>query len=154
MCGEHALFDLTGCTARGSSPHVRGAPCDGLGGIMTKRIIPACAGSTSGSPAPPAISTDHPRMCGEHMTWLQWHYDRLGSSPHVRGALAGIVSSMASQGIIPACAGSTSTASTKSSRPWDHPRMCGEHGNNSSSSGNGGGSSPHVRGAQHQRSTR
>ena len=112
-------------------------------------IIPACAGSTvswslhtshiqGSSPHArgargtcsirPVCLRDHPRMRGEHL--------------HVRPALH------VAQGIIPACAGSTSfvetvtpapagssphargaptARQTRPPPPWDHPRMRGEH---------------------------
>ena len=49
-------------------------------------------------------------------------------------------------GIIPACAGNTSTCCCKSERTWDHPRMRGEHSSIVNSTYSGMGSSPHARG--------
>ena len=110
MCGEHrsgfnALFFLTG-----SSPHVRGARKDSPLRRCHSGIIPACAGSTLTLAVSRSRARDHPRMCGEHphlheIVRVQW-----GSSPHVRGALACYMASCCLDGIIPACAGSTSTA--------------------------------------------
>ena len=130
MCGEHRICCQSCKISTGSSPHVRGAPCclvrttpswgssphvrgapvvhgllDGLGGI-----IPACAGSTT----PPAqdrhATRDHPRMCGEHIQRVLRRIAEQGSSPHVRGAPVYVSWASSSSGIIPACAGSTSTA--------------------------------------------
>ena len=50
-------------------------------------------------------------------------------------------------GIIPACAGSTSSCTSCCSRCGDHPRMCGEHTAIRLASSAEPGSSPHVRGA-------
>ena len=51
-------------------------------------------------------------------------------------------------GIIPACAGSTSTLSVLRLARRDHPRMCGEHHITSIMVQRNWGSSPHVRGAR------
>ena len=51
-------------------------------------------------------------------------------------------------GIIPACAGSTSSLFVSCALVRDHPRMCGEHVVNDCVVEVFGGSSPHVRGAQ------
>ena len=52
---------------------------------------------------------------------------RKGSSPHARGALDAATLDRFTRGIIPACAGSTSTPFRRRSKSWDHPRMRGEH---------------------------
>ena len=70
-----------------------------------------------------------------------------GSSPHVRGALTNEVWKPLVDGIIPACAGSTTAWSTCSMLTGDHPRMCGEHKVFSPVLNGVKGSSPHVRGA-------
>ena len=86
-------------------------------------------------------------MCGEHRRPLcRWSGTR-GSSPHVRGALGRSPASSAKQGIIPACAGSTSSFRIVPSRCGDHPRMCGEHTYTVGALVGRRGSSPHVRGA-------
>ena len=70
-----------------------------------------------------------------------------GSSPLVRGALPHPEAVLDRQGIIPARAGSTSTATIGDSITRDHPRSCGEHTLFSSLSFRAQGSSPLVRGA-------
>ena len=67
-------------------------------------------------------------MCGEHEKILLYGDAIPGSSPHVRGALWFSEFFVYSDGIIPACAGSTLHDAT--------------HGVTA------GGSSPHVRGAR------
>ena len=118
----------TAMLSMGSSPHVRGAryfcayvpdswgiipACAGstefdrLYSYNTLGIIPACAGSTLRRAQRPWYPWDHPRMCGEHWSFLSirkkvpWDHPRMcgehhnnhfarcknrGSSPHVRGA--------------------------------------------------------------------
>ena len=110
-------------------------------------IIPACAGSTQRRIAERPSVWDHPRMCGEHMVNIRSTGCLTGSSPHVRGALAKLQVVQHRVGIIPACAGSTSSAGRSSSPMGDHPRMCGEHRPLDGSVGQSTGSSPHVRGA-------
>ena len=89
-------------------------------------------------------------MCGEHVARCKSLPTRLGSSPHVRGALRQSKGFFQSFGIIPACAGSTRSAFARHTSMRDHPRMCGEHTWFGSSVYVGRGSSPHVRGAPRQ----
>src|SRR5690554_2926578 len=86
-------------------------------------------------------------MCGEHISYSFFHLHALGSSPHVRGALADYCPGKPRKRIIPACAGSTIDELMKKNASEDHPRMCGEHLQRSRKYHKGIGSSPHVRGA-------
>ena len=130
----------------GSSPHVRGTlvadpRCAGRAGI-----IPACAGNTMASNCRSTTSGDHPRMCGEHAHSAPPIIRRPGSSPHVRGTLDVLDGRHPDRGIIPACAGNTSSEASWALLPRDHPRMCGEHWIGQQDAGAHRGSSPHVRG--------
>ena len=151
MCGEHASSATGAVATTGSSPHVRGAHADvdcrghGFG------IIPACAGSTRDHDQRGRIVRDHPRMCGEHVAVERADGLVQGSSPHVRGARRSNRSMSGRPGIIPACAGSTTTQDTLTDQPRDHPRMCGEHRFYRLCRLASEGSSPHVRGAPHAR---
>ena len=107
MCGEHMDTKIVQFPRRGSSPHVRGAPDDGLLRHLHEGIIPACAGSTGMAPPSCGFGGDHPRMCGEHLALLETLDLIAGSSPHVRGARRMLMQGFADKGIIPACAGST-----------------------------------------------
>ena len=71
----------------------------------------------------------------------------LGSSPHTRGAPPDGSSQLWRGRIIPAYAGSTSTATGPAPRGRDHPRIRGEHANQVAQTKFGKGSSPHTRGA-------
>ena len=128
MCGEHVTSVEEPAHSAGSSPHVRGAHSKGEEDRPVKGIIPACAGSTDGVRLHVDGVRDHPRMCGEHAMPLRWPAFRVGSSPHVRGALESLYSSASMIGIIPACAGSTARLTAALVKTRDHPRMCGEHG--------------------------
>ena len=148
MCGEHRICCQSCKISTGSSPHVRGALVqDFLQGLSTG-IIPACAGSTVSWRIRRPPCRDHPRMCGEHNRGSSFGQSHKGSSPHVRGALHDHRISILFLGIIPACAGSTPTATRPSREPRDHPRMCGEHLPDVSLAVPLPGSSPHVRGAR------
>ena len=148
MCGEHNRGSSFGQSHKGSSPHVRGArqACDDA--LQESGIIPACAGSTSWETLRRSSIRDHPRMCGEHSVKHNAKGNDQGSSPHVRGARRRQQDHPGSQGIIPACAGSTSRPPDLHTVPRDHPRMCGEHPLVTSSASPSAGSSPHVRGAR------
>ena len=147
MCGEHPGLSRLFRRSSGSSPHVRGAPTAHPANTRPAGIIPACAGSTTIRRSWSDSNRDHPRMCGEHAVPPEPPPRRLGSSPHVRGALEKSVLADVQTGIIPACAGSTNGSGRLSFRMRDHPRMCGEHGQGRLVASADVGSSPHVRGA-------
>ena len=147
MCGEHFGDNVAGWARAGSSPHVRGAHAGAPVEFAGLGIIPACAGSTDCPTRHEACSRDHPRMCGEHAVKVWRLHLFLGSSPHVRGAPFICSLSSSISGIIPACAGSTSTGVGAACPDRDHPRMCGEHINITTTVVIIKGSSPHVRGA-------
>ena len=87
MCGEHAQGQWAAEVRVGLSPHVRGARAGRARPAGPSGIIPACAGSTLTPATSRCTSGDHPRMCGEHPASKDWNRKRVGSSPHVRGAL-------------------------------------------------------------------
>ena len=166
VCGEHRLGAHHPVPRPGSSPRVRGTPAHGNRAIGGCRIIPACAGNT----AWPAVSRgrfmgssprvrgtrnlffrlffsrDHPRVCGEHEMALTDEDIMRGSSPRVRGTPELRYKYEVNGGIIPACAGNTSTTRERRCRPRDHPRVCGEHSLAAYTITLNPGSSPRVRG--------
>ena len=146
MCGEHKGATSFDCCALGSSPHVRGTPRLYRRVRCVRGIIPACAGNTYWMPLIWRASRDHPRMCGEHTVPVLFACVRKGSSPHVRGTRDHCTCAGYPTGIIPACAGNTSNASSRALTSGDHPRMCGEHLACRVLSRVPTGSSPHVRG--------
>ena len=91
----------------GSSPHVRGTPNGEPVDYEAAGIIPACAGNTSLKSGLQWFPWDHPRMCGEHITYKLTGASSQGSSPHVRGTLPVYIPIGLLGGIIPACAGNT-----------------------------------------------
>ena len=147
VCGEHSLPRSPPSQSSGSSPRVRGARLWRMASQSSNGIIPACAGSTTPYVQPRTQNRDHPRVCGEHTSFTVPSSPMMGSSPRVRGALHRVTTSFPSDGIIPACAGSTSTVSQPAPGRWDHPRVCGEHHCRAPMRMVGAGSSPRVRGA-------
>ena len=89
---------------------------------------------------------DHPRMRGEHKMARRWWTRAVGSSPHARGTLPVFGQRIPFAGIIPACAGNTTTPPYTDSDQRDHPRMRGEHSLPYSFVASPWGSSPHARG--------
>ena len=147
MRGEHHWLARKMHHTQGSSPHARGALDDQPVFKRTRRIIPACAGSTyEHTPERPQLG-DHPRMRGEHRLKVSVISPVMGSSPHARGAPHLGTACVGDFGIIPACAGSTGGWRRNMGDFWDHPRMRGEHQALEAFCITVSGSSPHARGA-------
>ena len=87
-------------------------------------------------------------MRGEHKVEAAITTYDPGSSPHARGAPVGVLDADAPAGIIPACAGSTTSTAAQTGGSRDHPRMRGEHWVAQLTRLWSGGSSPHARGAR------
>ena len=95
------------------------------------------------------MTWDHPRVCGEQTSSMLVRKVHLGSSPRVRGADYHVGADRHHAGIIPACAGSSSSTLLGTSCPRDHPRVCGEQAGHGQAGGVMDGSSPRVRGADY-----
>jgi len=132
----------------GSSPHTRGAHTAVSHPAESGRIIPAYAGSTRGAGRRRRRFADHPRIRGEHRHFGALGQRVRGSSPHTRGALARLRTSLLGCRIIPAYAGSTSVLSVELIKCPDHPRIRGEHAVRTYEGALALGSSPHTRGAR------
>ena len=115
---------------------------------MRAGIIPACAGNTACRQRTVSATRDHPRVCGEHSAPDHNDFSNRGSSPRVRGTLFLFFSDDAHAGIIPACAGNTSSLISWRRCSKDHPRVCGEHASATAMTSIASGSSPRVRGTQ------
>ena len=146
--GEHNLRAWQGCSARGSSPHTRGAPQPTLSLKTWTGIIPAYAGSTCQGRGWLCGKADHPRIRGEHLNRIKGELPSEGSSPHTRGAPSRCLDVYVRERIIPAYAGSTMPIGSETTRSWDHPRIRGEHTIEGPPAILAFGSSPHTRGAR------
>ena len=154
MCGEHRSCMRTGSRFQGSSPRVRGTRSLFSGQFRARGIIPACAGNTSPDASRASSDGDHPRVCGEHQPSQYTILDSSGSSPRVRGTHDHGDAFERFGGIIPACAGNTSSSTAKSGKTGDHPRVCGEHAIKAAMNESSSGSSPRVRGTLYGRRVR
>ena len=132
---------------QGSSPRVRGAGLHRKGKRTLLGIIPARAGSSSGSDACCGEPRDHPRACGEQTCCVGTIDDDPGSSPRVRGAGSLSIFSGRLPRIIPARAGSRASLCRSVEGLRDHPRACGEQSGRLPIGAFAKGSSPRVRGA-------
>ena len=148
VCGEHPCELILPAARPGSSPRVRGTR--GRVGFFERAggIIPACAGNTFAPSALTWCPWDHPRVCGEHFDHKGETLPAQGSSPRVRGTHPLGPVPHVWPGIIPACAGNTTTRSPPSRAPRDHPRVCGEHHPRATIAEVDPGSSPRVRGTR------
>ena len=145
--GEHSVPEAPPRAFPGSSPHTRGARGTGRRGTRGAGIIPAYAGSTRVGESWTVRHRDHPRIRGEHSSPSTSRSTSWGSSPHTRGARLSGECGHSGVGIIPAYAGSTRLWRPCRRRPWDHPRIRGEHIIFRSIAAFEVGSSPHTRGA-------
>ena len=146
-CGAHV--PASGFCARraGSSPRMRGSLKVVARRVLRPGIIPAHAGLTSRSPTRRQDSRDHPRACGAHSATRALAAAVSGSSPRMRGSLAGFHRSRMYTGIIPAHAGLTSRHQVVCPAHWDHPRACGAHTSTLFGRAYMPGSSPRMRGS-------
>ena len=110
------------------------------------RLIPACAGKTCGLRIKAGEESAHPRVCGENSEWVLWRACCGGSSPRVRGKPLGPGTLKFGSGLIPACAGKTSSSTMTCLRRRAHPRVCGENVTWDPAILSRPGSSPRVRG--------
>ncbi len=107
MCGNNNAIIQVAIKFTGSPPHVREQLCSiGISTFLT-RITPACAGTTHWWCLYLQRYTDHPRMCGNNCLILLHLAILMGSPPHVREQLKSFMFQLQSEGITPACAGTT-----------------------------------------------
>ena len=88
----------------------------------------------------------HPRVCGENVSEIRAVIFRPGSSPRVRGKRRNQTEHVLYRGLIPACAGKTSSCRSAAMPRRAHPRVCGENSPSPNHLKKMEGSSPRVRG--------
>ena len=146
VCGENALVEASPLAPIGSSPRVRGKQRRRENGGSDTGLIPACAGKTCRGSRFSRARTAHPRVCGENGRRDVLIHADPGSSPRVRGKPPTRPCARPRGGLIPACAGKTSSSPRAPSRAWAHPRVCGENFLAYFQEMRPDGSSPRVRG--------
>ena len=127
LAREHPLSFFVSSCPPGSSPLARGAQKEQTTDGRVRGIIPACAGSTRPPASLASRRWDHPRLRGEHESRSLLACSLTGSSPLARGAHLADAAGEGADGIIPACAGSTTSGSQGRPSAGDHPRLRGEH---------------------------
>ena len=146
VCGENIAPAPSKPSAKGSSPRVRGKLGEAFIPVLTKGLIPACAGKTLPARLRRGVAPAHPRVCGENSGEISGELSGTGSSPRVRGKPLMRSPRYVLTGLIPACAGKTPSPALNTS-PWRaHPRVCGENPLARFPQPAMSGSSPRVRG--------
>ena len=84
-CGENFAPVAACMILIGSPPQVRGKHSSKNVSMLLMRITPAGAGKTFRIPLAVRPSKDHPRRCGENLSYMLPHSQVLGSPPQVRG---------------------------------------------------------------------
>ena len=146
VCGEPIMFATLVSRSSGSSPRVRGTPCERPSRGRVQRFIPACAGNPRSAMCTRTSRTVHPRVCGEPTSRHFAVSFSNGSSPRVRGTQPLRESRPVERRFIPACAGNPERQELRTRHPSVHPRVCGEPLYSVPRSPRRSGSSPRVRG--------
>ena len=146
ICGEHSIERAREMIDSGSSPHMRGTLTISSMKVAVIRFIPAYAGNTARRCTGAGRIPVHPRICGEHSSWLVPTSPRIGSSPHMRGTRQAIRHPLDVFRFIPAYAGNTRSCRRPAAPTAVHPRICGEHRGQGFGTQFQAGSSPHMRG--------
>ena len=107
---------------------------------------PARAGKTYHQTRSFRASAAHPHVCGENAPNGIKNFADGGSSPRVRGKPGPSAPALNRAGLIPACAGKSTTTQRSQPRSTAHPRMCGENDATDKFQNTLKGSSPRMRG--------
>ena len=110
----------------GSPPRMRGKEPFAKMSLKPGRITPAYAGKSTSLSATKWQKKDHPRVCGEKMSFRSWIVSGLGSPPRMRGKAVKLYVTSASSRITPAYAGKRRFQFIGRRVYEDHPRVCGE----------------------------
>ena len=111
------------------SPHVLGKDTRRQRDDSVRGITPACAGKSTAMVRAMTGKWDHPRVCGEKAAFSSSALLGAGSPPRVRGKASALSLLVAQRGITPACAGKSIFGIATRHALKDHPRVCGEKGN-------------------------
>ena len=130
----------------GLSPRVRGKRRPRSSTAAPERSIPACAGETTGTAFPPAVTAVYPRVCGGNYSSGVGSRPSRGLSPRVRGKPSLPVGRTTNIWSIPACAGETRRARTPKPPVEVYPRVCGGNRGGATAGRPAHGLSPRVRG--------
>ena len=148
VCGENCAWCLMWAGRGGSSPRMRGKRSWTVTSVGRSGLIPAYAEKTTPAWSGPFLPRAHPRVCGENWNCCGSTLPPSGSSPRMRGKLAGAQGGTGADRLIPAYAGKTPDLMQKARTRWAHPRVCGENRAARTRARLAKGSSPRMRGKQ------
>ena len=126
-CGENYAPPAWVCLRSGSPPRMRGKQRIVVIHRTKSGITPADAGKTSVPALRYGQFADHPRGCGENVSFVEPPPAVNGSPPRMRGKQSAPHEQLRHIRITPADAGKTSTHVCGKKPLQDHPRGCGEN---------------------------
>ena len=126
VCGEKFRLRCVSSLSVGSPPRMRGKGGEGVERAAFVGITPAYAGKRIAELQTPAVSWDHPRVCGEKVPITCVPKYALGSPPRMRGKEKYSATKKHGPRITPAYAGKSYKVMGNGSCSQDHPRVCGE----------------------------
>ena len=126
VCGEKPWLTLPPWLWLGSPPRMRGKGFFHFAHEVFEGITPACAGKSHFSSRSASTSWDHPRVCGEKISFFFTGCSPKGSPPRMRGKELDRLYKSGASGITPAYAGKRPAGRSHHTCRWDHPRVCGE----------------------------
>ena len=127
MGGENGIPIVLNLDSLGSSPRGRGKLMRVHAGGVIVGLIPAWAGKTRLDMRRTPLAGAHPRVGGENSASASRTSNGAGSSPRGRGKLGFCSNVEQVQGLIPAWAGKTASASAEPGTAPAHPRVGGEN---------------------------
>src|SRR5690606_30347311 len=144
--GEDACSGSVMACRGGTPPRRRGGPRQLGRPSCLRRNTPASAGRTTPHVAPPARSSEHPRVGGEDVRRRYTMSPEIGTPPRRRGGPQ--LEGRLDRGVrnTPASAGRTSRTLSAPRRPAEHPRVGGEDETTYQASRGGYGTPPRRRG--------
>ena len=146
VCGEKTAYQAQAGCNQGSPPRMRGKVTGNLYAGRHLRITPAYAGKRIAELQTPAVSWDHPRVCGEKLSGCVWLRVYGGSPPRMRGKACLKRPSGPGLRITPAYAGKSAGMACNGQIRQDHPRVCGEKVDGGRNRSRQMGSPPRMRG--------
>ena len=126
VCGEKMMATAEAKAMEGSPPRMRGKVVADCGPKNTARITPAYAGKSLPAGGCLLLLRDHPRVCGEKISFVFTACSPMGSPPRMRGKVVADCGPKNTARITPAYAGKSLPAGGCLLLLRDHPRVCGE----------------------------
>ena len=123
VCGEKMARRTKPRKERGSPPRMRGKVSGNGRRFHRHGITPAYAGKSGLNVGCLLLGRDHPRVCGEKISFFFTGCSPRGSPPRMRGKARAPASRAAPCGITPACAGKSARRQAGPPGPAPPPQM-------------------------------